>query len=83
MKVKIINQNYIEIEKLYLDIELYSLTPDDLDLEDWGLDDSELEDIKKQILEDRKNFMDKQYKKIHELEKQLEEMKSIPIEHEI
>lgn len=77
MKVKIINQNYIEIEieKLYLDIELYSLTPDDLDLEDWGLDDSELEDIKKQILEDRKNFMDKQYKKIHELEKQLEEMK--------
>lgn len=77
MKVKIINQNYIEIEieKLYLDIELYSLTPDDLDLEDWGLDDSELEEIKKQILEDRKNFMDKQYKKIHELEKQLEEMK--------
>ena len=76
MKVKIINQNYIEIEieKLYLDIELYSLTPDDLDLEDWGLDDSELEDIKKQILEDRKNFVDKKYKEIRNLEKQIEEL---------
>ena len=63
-----------EIEKLYLDISLYSLTPEDLDLEDWELNDSELEDIKNQIWNDRKKFIDKKYKEIRNLEKQIEEL---------
>lgn len=63
-----------EIEKLYLDISLYSLTPEDLDLEDWEINDSELEDIKNQIWNDRKKFVDKKYKEIRNLEKQIEEL---------
>lgn len=68
------NQLEYEIEKLYLDISLYSLTPEDLDLENWELNDSEIEDIKNQIWNDRKKFVDKKYKEIRNLEKQIEEL---------